>query len=78
MPNTYEAVAPDGSTYTKESSRPITYGIAHLSSNQEEATWIINSFSFGSRETAEKRMKSLKNFYKGEWAVVEAKLSSNG
>jgi hypothetical protein len=74
----YIATAPDGKAFTKESARPVTFGIAHLTSQSGRPTWIINSFSFGSRETAEKRMKSLKNFYKGEWAVVEAKLSSNG
>jgi hypothetical protein len=74
----YIATAPDGNTYAKESTRPITYGIAHLSFRQEEPIWIINSFSYGNKETAEKRMNGLKKFYQGEWAVVEAQLSTNG
>lgn len=77
MSNTYLAVAPDGNVYSKQSTRPITFGIAHLSSQSGKATWIINSYSFGTKTTAEKRMNSLRKFYKGEWAVVEATLSEN-
>ena len=78
MSSTYLAIAPDGTVYSKTSSRPITFGIAHLSSEAGQSTWIINSFSYGSKATAEKRMNSLRKFYKGEWAIVEAKLLSNG
>jgi hypothetical protein len=78
MSNTYEAIAPDGNVYSKQSKRPITYGIAHLTIQEDREAWVINSFSYGSRETAEKRMRSLQKFYQGEWLVVEAKSASNG
>ena len=69
---TYIATTPDNQVVSRTSTKPLTYGIAHLSSHQEQPTWVINSFSYGTRSTAEKRMKSLQKFYGGEWAVVEA------
>lgn len=78
MSSIYEAVAPDGTAFKKQSTRAITYGIAHLSSTPNGEAWVINSFCYGARATAEKRMNSLKRFYKGQWAIVEAKQLSNG
>lgn len=74
---TYVAIAPDGIVFSKSSSRPITYGIAHHIPSQGQEGWAINSFSFGKLETAEKRMRSLQKFYGGQWQVVEAKLQGD-
>jgi diacylglycerol kinase family enzyme len=64
---TYSATAPDGQVFSRKSSRPITYGIAHRSGD----SWVINSFSYGTEATAQKRMNSLQKFYGGDWVIVE-------
>lgn len=66
----YSATAPDGKVFSRESKRPLRFGIAHKSGD----SWVINSFSYGTEATAQKRMNSLKKFYGGEWHLVEAKL----
>ena len=63
----YLATAPDGKVFTRESTRPLTFGIAHHSGS----SWVINSFSYGSEATAQKRMNLLQKFYGGEWAIVK-------
>lgn len=64
----YTATAPDGQVFTRKSTRPVTYGIAHRSGD----SWVINSFSYGTEATAQKRMNSLQKFYGGEWAIVKS------
>jgi hypothetical protein len=73
---TYTAIAPDGSQHQRKSSRPLTYGIAHYNepkSGEINIGWVVSSFSYGTKETAQKRMRSLQKFYGGEWAVLEAR-----
>ena len=68
----YSATAPDGKVFSRESTRPLTFGIAHQSGD----SWVINSFSYGTEATAQKRMNSLQKFYGGEWHLVQAKLQA--
>jgi diacylglycerol kinase family enzyme len=70
---TYSATAPDGQVFTRKSTRPVTYGIAHRSGD----SWVINSFSYGTEATAQKRINSLQKFYGGEWHLVQAKLQAD-
>jgi diacylglycerol kinase family enzyme len=70
---TYSATAPDGKVYIRKSSRPLTFGIAHKSGS----SWIINSFSYGTKASAEKRMNSLQKFYGGEWVIVKSELQQH-
>jgi hypothetical protein len=69
---TYIAITPDNQVVSRTSKKPITYGIAHYIPSQGQERWAIASFSFGTKATAEKRMKSLQKFYGGEWVVVKA------
>jgi diacylglycerol kinase family enzyme len=69
----YSATAPDGKVFTRESTRPLTFGIAH----QSGSSWVINSFSYGTEATAHKRMNSLQKFYGGEWAIVKSEPQQN-
>lgn len=69
----YSGTAPDGKVFTRESTRPLTFGIAHQSGD----SWVINSFSYGTEVTAQKRMNSLQKFYGGEWHLVQAKLQAD-
>lgn len=71
---TYIAITPDNKVVSRNSTKPLTYGIAHHIPSQGQQGWAITSFSSGNKTTAEKRMKSLKKFYGGEWMVIEAKL----
>jgi hypothetical protein len=64
----YSATAPDGKVFSRESKRPLTFGIAH----QLGDSWVINSFSYGTEATAQKRMNSLQKFYGGEWVIVKS------
>lgn len=73
----YLVSTPDSQIYTRLSSRPLTYGIAHKSSAQDQNKWVVNSFSSGTRATVEKRMKSLQKFYGGEWLILEAMLDED-
>jgi hypothetical protein len=70
---TYSVQTPDGKTFSRESTRPITFGIAHRSGD----AWVVNSFSHGTEATAEKRLKSLQKFYRGDWALLEAIPTAN-
>jgi hypothetical protein len=70
---TYSVTAPDGKVYTRKSTRPVTFGIAHKSGS----SWIINSFSYGTEATAQKRMNSLQKFYGGEWVIVKSELQQH-
>lgn len=69
----YSATAPDDKVFSRESKRPLTFGIAHQSGD----SWVINSFSYGTEATAQKRMSSLQKFYGGEWHLVQAKLQAD-
>jgi hypothetical protein len=70
---TYFATAPDGKVYTRKSTRPVTFGIAHKAGS----SWIINSFSYGTEAEAQKRMNSLQKFYGGEWVIVKSEPQQN-
>lgn len=74
---TYIVITPDNQVVSRNSNKPLTYGIAHLSGTQGQQHWIVNSFSYGKLETAEKRMRSLQKFYGGQWQVVEARLQKD-
>jgi hypothetical protein len=70
---TYSATAPNGKVFIRKSTRPVTFGIAHRSGD----AWVVNSFSHGTKATAEKRLKSLQKFYGGDWALLDATLTAD-